>query len=361
MQSGVVPRRVALSPGWMLRYNSDPDSPPEGDQPVDLSNELQTAKTIARMAASICQSIQEEMILSAEKPGREPVTIADYASQALIGHALSENFPDDAVLSEERSEEYMLLLSDEQRGWVHRYMMDALGGYVFEEQVCAWLDFGKRKQRSRMWVIDPIDGTTGFMGGRHYCVAIGLLIDFEPVLGVLASPGFYGEMDDPPYGDTGALTAAARGAGVTIEPLFGGEPEPVRVSTVDDPRVATILTSYESSHVDLDFINAMAQGLDRGPDAPRRRLDSQDKHAMLAAGMGDVYVRTNHKSGYREKMWDQAAGTAIVTEAGGRVTDIDGRPLDFSTGTTMTANRGVLMTNGLLHDAVLDAIKRLEP
>ena len=73
------------------------------------------------------------------------MTIADYASQAVIGNALAENFPDDAVLSEERSEEFMLLLNDQQRALVQRFVTDALGGYVFEEQICAWLDFGKQK------------------------------------------------------------------------------------------------------------------------------------------------------------------------------------------------------------------------
>lgn len=311
------------------------------------------------MAASVCQSIQAELIDPAEKDGREPVTIADYASQALIGNALAENFPDDAVLSEERSEEFMLLLSDQQRLLVEQFVMDALGGYVFEEQICAWLDFGKRKQASRVWVIDPIDGTMGFVARRHYCVAISLMIDYEPVLGVVASPAFYDDPDEAPLGDPGVLTFAARGGGAYMQPLFGGQSVPVRASANADPHTAILLTSYESVHVDLGFVNNVARELGRGPDAPRKRLDSQDKHAMIAAGLGDIYLRTNHNTGYREKMWDHAAGSVIVTEAGGRVSDVDGQPLDFGTGTRMIKNRGVLMTNGHLHDAVLDAVRRL--
>jgi 3'(2'), 5'-bisphosphate nucleotidase len=324
---------------------------------VDLTQELEIAKTIARMAAGICQTIQAELVNPAQKDGREPVTIADYASQAIIGNALAENFPDDAVLSEERSEEFMLLLNDDQRAKVQRFVTDALGGYVFEEQVCAWLDFGKQKESERTWIIDPIDGTKGFLGLRHYCVAIGLLIDGEPRLGVLACPGFYGDEDNPPE-DLGALIYAQQDGGAFLEPLSGGPAMPIHVSAVSDPLRATLLTSYESSHTDLSFFNAVRLELGRGADAPTRALDSQDKHGMIAAGMGDVYLRLVPEPNFREKLWDHAAGYAIVREAGGQVSDIHGLPLDWTAGRKLSKNRGVLMTNGYVHDAVLEAIAR---
>ncbi len=322
---------------------------------MDPKKELETIKTIARMAASICQTIQGELVDPSQKAGREPVTIADYASQALIGHALSENFPDDAVLSEERSEEFMLLLNDEQRALVQRYVTDAVGGYVFEEQICAWLDFGKQKQGERTWIIDPIDGTKGFLGGRHYCVAISLKVGDEPVLGVLASPGFY-SAEDPAPNDLGALTYARQGMGAFIEDLGGGPREPLRVSEITDPLAATLLTSFESKHTDKSFFADVGTALGRGPDAPKRGLDSQDKYGMVASGMGDVYLRIVPEPEFREKLWDHAAGYAIVMEAGGRMTDLHGKPIDWTQGTRMTENRGVLVTNGFLHDQIVAAI-----
>jgi 3'(2'), 5'-bisphosphate nucleotidase len=324
---------------------------------MNLSFELETAKTIARMAASLCQSIQAELVQPAEKSGHEPVTIADYASQALIGQALAGNFPDDGVLSEERSEEFMLLLSDQQRALVQRFVTDAIGGYVFEEQICAWLDFGKQKQAARTWVVDPIDGTKGFLGMRHYCVAIGLLEGGEPVLGVLASPGFYSD-DTDPHDDPGALTYAQRDLGAYMESLNGGPPTPIQVSTITDPREAVLLTSYEASHTDMAFLENVARGLHRDLDSPRRALDSQDKHAMIAAGIGDVYLRLVPDPSFREKVWDHAAGHAIVTEAGGRVSDIFGQPFDWTAGTRLYNNRGVVVTNSHLHDDILRAIAR---
>lgn len=323
---------------------------------MNLTHELQTAKTIARMAASVCQNILAELVSPSQKEGREPVTVADYASQAVIGNGLAGNFPEDAVLSEERSEEFMLLLSDEQRALVQRFVTDALGGYVFEEQVCAWLDFGKGQPgAARTWIVDPIDGTKGFLRREHYCVAIALMLDGEPVLGVLASPGFYSDTENPPD-DPGALIYAARGLGAFIEPLFGGEAAPIRVSDTRDPRQAVFLTSVASGHTDMSLMDSVAHALGRGADAPVRRLDSQDKHGMVAAGLGDVLMRIVPETRYREKMWDHAAGYAIVTEAGGRMTDIHGLPIDWTAGTRMERNRGVLVTNGLLHDTVVAAV-----
>ncbi|WP_119065299.1 inositol monophosphatase family protein [Aggregatilinea lenta] len=323
---------------------------------MDLTYELETAKTIARMAASICQSIQAELIV-AEKSGHEPVTIADYASQALILHALASNFEDDAVLAEEHAEEFELLLSEPQRQLVQRYVEDALGGYVFAEDISAYLDFGRRRTAERLWVVDPIDGTKGFVAERHYCVAISLLIAGEPVLGVLASPGFYSDQADPPA-DPGALTYALRGGGAYQEALYGGEREPIRVSATHDPQRAVVLASYEGKHTDIDRIRRTEAALGRGPDAPIKRLDSQDKHAMIANGMGDIYLRMVPDPLYQEKLWDHAAGYAIVTEAGGQVTDLLGQPLDFSAGPIFARNRGVLVTNGTLHTRTLDAIRQ---
>lgn len=249
----------------------------------------------------------------------------------------------------------MLLLNDNQRMLVQQFVTDAVGGYVFEEQVCAWLDFGKQRDSERLWIVDPIDGTKGFLRGQHYCVAISLMIGREPVLGVLACPGFY-EENTPE--EAGALIYARQGSGAYLEALSGGPRAPIQVSKVTDPQEATLLTSFESKHSDMEFIDGVAKVLGRGPDAPRRGLDGQDKYGMVAAGMGDAYLRVVPEANFREKLWDHAAGYVIVTEAGGRMTDIYGQPIDWTAGTRMVNNRGVLVTNRFLHDDLLAAIAK---
>jgi 3'(2'), 5'-bisphosphate nucleotidase len=89
------------------------------------------------------------------------------------------------------------------------------------------------------------------------------------------------------------------------------------------------------------------------------RIDSQAKYGAIGSGLADVYVRPR-RGDYRERIWDHAAGAAVVAGAGGRVTDLDGRDLDFSTGSRLEDNRGVLATNGLVHDLVLQALRAVE-
>jgi 3'(2'), 5'-bisphosphate nucleotidase len=88
-------------------------------------------------------------------------------------------------------------------------------------------------------------------------------------------------------------------------------------------------------------------------------MDSQAKYGILARGEVTLYLRvpSSAEPGYTENIWDHAAGSIIAEEAGGRVTDISGRPLDFSSGIKMEKNRGVLVSNGILHEVVLKALE----
>ena len=110
----------------------------------------------------------------------------------------------------------------------------------------------------------------------------------------------------------------------------------------------------------MDEITQLA-GLLGTTEAPLG-MDSQAKYLVLAAGGGEVLLRllSPSRPDYREKIWDQAAGSIVIEEAGGRITDLDGRPLDFSHGRTLAKNRGIVATNGHLHDAVLAALKQLQ-
>ena len=90
-------------------------------------------------------------------------------------------------------------------------------------------------------------------------------------------------------------------------------------------------------------------------------MDSMAKYAVLGAGNGELLVRllSPKRPDYREKIWDQAAGSIIVEEAGGRITDLAGRPLDFTQGRTLANNRGILTSNGRLHEAALEAVAQV--
>ena len=119
-----------------------------------------------------------------------------------------------------------------------------------------------------------------------------------------------------------------------------------------------MLGSVESSHGDPKLLVAVAEELGLGGGVVR--VDSQVKYAVLARGDAEIYFRPRSKPDWRENAWDHVAGVAIAAEAGARSSDQDGKALDFSKGPTLVDNRGVLTTNGAIHDAVVDAIKRCE-
>ena len=140
-----------------------------------------------------------------------------------------------------------------------------------------------------------------------------------------------------------------------------GEPRwrTIHVAETSDVRQTRIFRSVESAHTNTGQLGQLARAM--GAEADPIPMDSQAKYAVLAAGGGEMLVRllSAKRLDYREKIWDQAAGSIVVEEAGGRVTDLDGRPLDFSHGKSLAANRGVLATNGLVHDAALAALQAI--
>ena len=91
------------------------------------------------------------------------------------------------------------------------------------------------------------------------------------------------------------------------------------------------------------------------------QLDSQAKYAIVATGNAEIYLRIPNPRtpDYKEKIWDHAAGSLVVEQAGGFVSDIDGKKLDFSVGRTLDNNRGVFASVPSVHNRILDIIRDL--
>lgn len=325
--------------------------------------ETRFAIDAVRQASRLVQQVQAEMGSPAlTKEDLSPVTVADFASQALVGYLIEKFRPQDSFVGEEDSDELRKnpAALEYVTGFVSRF-----AGRVTSRQVCEWIDRGMSHPGRQFWVLDPIDGTKGFLRGDQYVVALALIVEGEVRLGVLGCPNL-----DPEFlagglapvvvseGKSGALTVAVRGAGAWLTHIDGEDTfTPLNVSGQDNPRQARILRSFEAAHTNTGQIDRVAQKL--GVQVDPVRMDSQAKYALLAAGRGEIYLRllSPQKPGYREKIWDQAAGSLLVEEAGGRVTDLDGKALDFSTGRILTRNRGVLASNTRLHKAALKAIQ----
>jgi 3'(2'), 5'-bisphosphate nucleotidase len=317
--------------------------------------ELAVAAEAARQAAHVCVEVYNSLVDEASKAGREPVTIADYASQVIINSQIRAAFPDDGILGEEHAAEFATVLTDTQRGQVAGFVEKALGRSLSMDEIKAALD-PPAGSSGRLWIIDPIDGTKGFLAKRAYAIAIALLDGDDLKVGVLACPNL--SVENPgELTDDGALFYAVRGAGAFHEPLTGGDAIPMHVSTATPADPLVIVTSFEKEHSDKGLFASVVD------DLPSRQkdtlaLDGQGKYGLVAAGRVSCFFRLVPAENYREKAWDHAAGTIIVQEAGGRVTDFHGKALDFVSGPKMTHNRGIVVTNGTIHAAMLAAIQK---
>jgi 3'(2'), 5'-bisphosphate nucleotidase len=322
---------------------------------VTYEAELHAGIAAVRAASRVCRSVQQRLATAEalEKKDKSPVTVADFASQAIVCEHLMRALPDDAVVGEEGSEE---LRKGEQAG-----LLDAVVREVTPEtsatagQVLDWIDRGGAAATTdRYWTLDPIDGTKGFLRGEHYAVALALLVEGEVVVGVLGCPNL-----DDGRGGRGALFTALRGEGARAMSLWDDSPDgsAVRVSSLTSTAEARFCESVESGHSDQGQSARIAAGL--GITQEPFRIDSQCKYAAIARGDASIYLRMPTRKDYREKIWDHAGGKLVVEEAGGKVTDVEGNPLDFSHGRTLDANRGVVATCGPIHDRVIEVVRQV--
>ena len=326
---------------------------------IDFEVELAAAVRAVRDAARVCQSVQSNLVTAAtlEKKDRSPVTVADFASQALVCSSLLEHSKIHAIVGEEDAAELREAGAEATRRKVVEHVRNVRGASISPDQALDWIDVGGMTpdgSLERYWTLDPIDGTKGFLRGEQYAIALGLIEHGRVVAGVLGCPNLPG-----PDGLPGCLLSAVRGQGAHARPLAGKADTGVRaihVSDITTTVAARFCESVESGHSDQDQSAQIAADL--GITEEPVRVDSQAKYAIVAQGEAQIYLRLPTRKDYQEKIWDHAAGLIVVEEAGGRITDVRGDDLDFGHGRTLVKNSGVIGTNGPIHDTVLAAVAR---
>ncbi len=321
--------------------------------------EAKFALAAVREAALLTRRVQAEMVTDALTKGdKSPVTVGDFAAQAVVAKRLQEGLG--GILIGEESADSLREADGAETLAQVTHFVQTLYPEATPEQVCDWIDFGAADPGETYWTLDPIDGTKGFLRGDQYAVALGLVENGKVTLGVLGCPELE-NASTPARGGAGSLLYAKRGEGTFNQPLIteSDEWKQLSVATTDDPASTRMLRSVEKGHTNLSAIDHLANAM--GVTADPVGMDSQAKYAVLAAGGGEMLVRllSEDRPNYREKVWDQAAGSIVVEEAGGRVSDLDGKSLDFSHGRTLAENRGVVATNGHLHEAALAALKEI--
>lgn len=332
--------------------------------------ELARAVEAVRRAAVFCHLIRTEKRISPmTKTDGSPVTNADFGSQALIVRELRAEFPNDPIMAEETatSEDFLAhvdftntLLADLNAGETRFTDVDALALAINRESATQPAGEEPKNWRERYWVIDPIDGTKGYLKGGQYAVALGLIERGRVSVAALACP----EFQIPGRPETGWILYAMSGKGafaVPIETTSKTEPVSLCVSSNTSGPNLTMCESLNHSPHGTSARVATKLGV---VENKILKMDSQAKYAAVACGSADMYLRLPTSATYREAVWDHAAGVLIVEEAGGKVTDIDGESLSWNDNRTWDENhrflkgRGVVVTNGPIHAHVLEAISQ---
>lgn len=348
---------------------------------MGYEKELEVALLAVQRAAILTKRVFHEKAKgTVSKDDKSPVTIGDYGAQALIIKAIKSAFPSDEVVGEEEAN--TLTTNDSLRTQIWDLVKDTklsdpeseqlIGGPVTDEKdMLAAIDAGSSAggAKGRIWALDPIDGTKGFLRGGQYAVCLALMVDGDVKVGVLGCPNLpvddkapldskIGEDASDAEGTFGVLFGAIEGQGATSRALTSGKlasPTPIHMSTLSNLKEATFCESVEAGHSNHGDQFEIAQIL--GITRPSVRMDSQAKYASIARGAGEVYLRLPTSKSYQEKIWDHAAGDLIVREAGGMVTDVRGDRLDFSVGRTLAKNSGVVASPKALHPEVVAAVK----
>ncbi|CAL1397865.1 unnamed protein product [Linum trigynum] len=366
------------------------------------TKELEVAVRAVQMACSLCQKVQQKLISKSQdqvqaKEDNSPVTVADWSVQAIVSWILCETLgrsnvsiiAEEDVQSLSKTRAAGLLETVVQT--VNSCLAEApLFGFQPPEAPLDALQVLEAISRcsstmppsSKFWALDPVDGTLGFVRGDQYAVALSLIDHGEVVLGVLGCPNYPMRKEWLSYHhryhrivsrltpsaeaswDKGCVIYARKGSGEAwMQPLvqegknlvWPNSARRVRVSAVDNPEMATFCEPVEKANSSHSFTAGLAHsvGLRKQP----LRVYSMVKYATIARGDAEVFMKFA-RTGYKEKIWDHAAGVVIVQEAGGVVTDAGGRPLDFSGGLYLQGlDRGIIASAGAeLHERIIKAV-----
>ena len=273
-------------------------------QSQTFDQELSFALGLAREAGAAILDFYEGPLEIEQKTGfddREPVTQADRVANEIIVNALRKEFPNDGILAEES------------------------------------VDTAHRLDKQRVWMIDPLDGTNGFIDGNgDFAVQIGLTQDRQCVLGVVYQPL------------TGVLYHAVMGQGSWI---IRPELEPERAAVSDQKELSLMRLAASRSH--------RSPRMDKVIKAFKvkeeiRRGSVGIKVGLIIEQQCDLYVHLSS----RTKQWDTCAPEIILTEAAGQLTDLFGRPLTYNSAEVQNRN-GIIATNGVVHNRIVETLAPL--
>ncbi|CAH2354354.1 3'(2'),5'-bisphosphate nucleotidase [[Candida] railenensis] len=349
--------------------------------------ELLVATLAVKRASNLTKKLSDSIVNTQNsgtqtKDDKSPVTIGDYASQAIINHAIKKSFPLDEIVGEEDSEslqgdseeakrlssKILDIINEEQSN----NPLEILGNLEDLPSVFEAIDLGNSKggSKGRFWALDPIDGTKGFLRGDQFAVCLALIEDGKVVLGVIGCPNLAEniESNEDQTGIKGGLFSAIKGVGSFYTPLFDTEDfiplkdqEKITMKQHSSPDSLKVVEGVEKGHSSHSTQSQIKEKLGFSAETVVKQtinLDSQVKYCVLAKGQADIYLRLPISDSYREKIWDHAAGNVLVYESGGLVGDIYGNELNFGNG-RLLESKGVIAGNKAVFKSVITSVKEV--
>ena len=336
---------------------------------TDYAKMLEAGREAVSAASTVCRQVQHALddVRSITKDDKSPVTVADFASQAIVAHTLRQELGQIVLVAEEAS---AFLREDEHRPHLEATLaaVQEVWPEATEESMLEAIDIGAGDTtHSAFWTLDPIDGTKGFLRNQQYAVALAFVESGTPTIGIMGCPNLPRDMSEPldvPDPD-GCLYFTIRGESVYETLANGADENPIRIARLDhaEGEPICVTASVEKAHTNVSDTDRILEWMRENHNediGEPVRLDSQCKYAVVARGQADAYLRMPTKPGYVERIWDHAAGALIAAEAGAAVTDIFGRELDFSKGRGLENNKGITCAPPRLHGQVIAAIRALE-
>lgn len=297
--------------------------------------ELSLAGDLVKKASEITEWFNKSGFKSYEKKDKSPVTIADFASQIFIISKLKEKFPEDQIFAEEESS----LVSKNEEFLINECFKEI--NFEPNEDIRAILNY-RGSQSNRQWTVDPIDGTKGYQKGLSYAVGIGLMENSDPKICAICVPNYKKEGV--------AIFIAEKGKGAQAS--YGDkELTPIKVSHQNNLSSSIMC---QSLHHNKQWVMDLAEmiGLNK-----IIQIDGMGKFCMVADGSADLYVRQMNAT--YSSSWDYMPGDLLVREAGGMITDLNNKQLNFKKNICQWTAPGIIASNKILHDELVACIKKL--
>lgn len=332
-----------------------------------LEKELSIAQSTVLKAARLTKKVLST-VKEVSKADSSPVTIADFAAQALIISILHAEFPHDKFVGEEDSA--TLRKDEDLRNKVYELYSAALedASSSSVDEMLDFIDMGGRGRggtEGRFWAMDPVDGTATFLTGEQYAVSLALLDGGKEVLGTVVYPniklvrGRIVESSVDVHG-LGVMLSAVKGQGAQITwlPTFQGpyESRPLDKlpkSNMDNLHIVDCDKNRPSHRVVMKQVCERLGTAFPGTDV----WSSHIRYASLIIGGGDFLARIPSGRESWSCVWDHAGAQLIYREVGGKITDLDGREVDFSRGRYLSGNRGLVLAREGIHGEILAVVR----